>query len=393
MHQFGVTPTAPSEEPEAPAPGSPAGGGRGLLDLHRLPDPEHAAVTLAALQASVVGYLEEAKAANTRRGYRHDMAHFRTWCQSQQLTAVPAEPDTVALYIAALAGQARVATIERRLAAISVAHQMQGLESPTRSSLVRTTMQGIRRRHGSAPRQVTPLRLPVLRRLLAALPEHSAAGVRDRAILLLGFAGGFRTSELAGLDRADLEELEEGLVVHLRRAKTDPAGQGRDVAIPRGRHPETCPVSAVRRWAGVAGAEPGPLFRRIDRRDRVAAAGLRPVAIAAIVQRACARAGLPATEYAGHSLRSGFATEAAAQGASERAIMAQGGWRSVQMARRYIRSGELFTENAAAVLGSEGRRRGPARQAGVRECLETGSRSERVPTGAQEPGNADRLDA
>lgn len=299
----------------------------------------------------MVGYLEEAKAANTRRGYAHDMAHFRSWCRSQQLVAVPAEPDTVALYAAALAGRARVATIERRLAAISVAHQMKGLESPTRSSLVRTAMQGIRRRQGSAPRQVTPLRLSVLRRILAALPENSAAGVRDRAILLLGFAGGFRASELAALEPADLVELEEGLVVHLRRSKTDPAGQGRDVAIPRGRHPETCPVSAVRRWRSVTGAETGPLFRRIDKVDRVADAGLRAVAISAIVQRACARAGLPATEYAGHSLRSGFATEAAAQGASERAIMAQGGWRSVQMARRYIRSGELFTENAAAVLG------------------------------------------
>lgn len=351
MSQPPSTPATPPGAPAALDERPPEGGGRGLLDLHRLPDPERAAATLATLQESVVGYLEAAKAANTRRAYRHDMAHFESWCQSQHLAAVPAEPDTVALYVAALAGQARVATIERRLAAISVAHQMQGLEPPTRSSLVRTAMQGIRRRHGSAPRQVTPLRLAVLRRLLQALPEHTAAAVRDRAVLLLGFAGGFRASELAGLALADLEELEEGLVVHLRRAKTDPAGQGRDVAIPRGRHAETCPVSAVGRWISVAGLEAGPLFRRIDRMDRVADAGLRPVAISAIVQRACARAGLPAKEYAGHSLRSGFATEAAAQGASERAIMAHGGWRSVQMARRYIRSGELFSENAAAVLG------------------------------------------
>ena len=354
MSQPRTTPAAPPGEPTAlanAALGPPVGGGRGSLDLHRLPDPERTAATLATLRGSVVGHLQDAKAANTRRAYRHDMAHFHSWCQSQQLAAVPAEPDTVALYVAALAGQARVATIERRLAAISVAHQMQGLESPTRSSLVRTAMQGVRRRHGSARRQVTPLRLPVLRRLLQALPEHSAAAVRDRAILLLGFAGGFRASELAALELADLEELEEGLVVHLRRSKTDPAGQGRDVAIPRGRHPDTCPVRAVLRWVTVAGAESGPLFRRIDKMDRVANFGLRPVAISAIVQRACARAGLPHTEYAGHSLRSGFATEAAAQGASERAIMAQGGWRSVQMARRYIRSGELFTENAAAVLG------------------------------------------
>jgi integrase len=229
---------------------------------------------------------------------------------------------------------------------------MAKLETPTRSSLVRTAMQGIRRRHGTAPRQAQAVRLDTLRRLLEMTRGEGPAATRDRAVLLLGFAGGFRRSELAALQVTDLEVTEAGLRVSVRASKTDPEAAGAEVGIPRGRHPQTCPVTAVVRWIGVAGISAGPLFRRVDRWDRVhATRGLTPEAIALILKRALRRAELPVREFAGHSLRAGFATEAAAQGASERAIMRHGRWRSVTTVRRYIRSGELFTENPAAVLG------------------------------------------
>jgi len=341
---------APPPAPE-PATASAAASARAL------PGPAGASLSsgpdLGDLRRRLEEYLAGAKRPATRRGYLADLQDFEDWCAAAEVEALPASPETVALYVTdrARAGL-RPSSLQRRLAAISVAHQMAKLETPTRSSLVRTAMQGIRRHHGTAPRQAQAIRLDTLRRLLVGLPEESAAATRDRAVLLLGFAGGFRRSELAALQVADLEETEAGLRVRVRASKTDPEAAGAEVGIPRGRHPETCPVRAVLRWVHVAGLTAGPLFCRVDRWDRVhASTGLTPEAIALILKRALERAGLPVREFAGHSLRAGFATEAAAQGASERAIMRHGRWRSVTTVRRYIRSGELFTENPAAMLG------------------------------------------
>jgi site-specific recombinase XerD len=322
------------------------------LDTTRLGDLETAHLRMRTLQLSVEGYLADAKSESTRRAYRSDLAQFEDWCRRTARPAMPASPETVALYLADLAGAgAKASTIQRRLASISVAHQMAGQETPTRSSLVRTTMQGIRRRHGIAPRQATALRLATLRRLLEATPEESAGAVRDHAVLLLGFAGGLRRSEIAALDVGDLRREDEGLMVTVRRSKSDQEGAGRQVALPRGRHALTCPVTAVLRWVTVAGLDDGPLFRRIDRWDHILPERMSGRTVAEVLRRAAVRAGLDPAEYAGHSLRSGFATEAAAQGAAERAIMEQTGHRSVQMVRRYIRSGGRWKENAAAVLG------------------------------------------
>lgn len=298
-------------------------------------------------------YAAASKAPNTLRAYRSDLRDFEDWCAGESLRALPAVPTTIALYLTALAqAGAKASTLQRRVSALSQAHQVAGhVPSPTSDPVVRATMAGIRRAHGTAPAQKAALLTAELRQLLASTDPTSLAGARDRALLLVGFAGGFRRSELVSLDVEDLEETQDGLRVQLRRGKTDQEGQGREVGIPRGHNPATCPVRAVVAWRSLARITAGPLFRAVSRHGEVSRERLSDRGVARIVQRSARRAGLDPALYAGHSLRAGLATSAAAGGASERAIMAQTGHRSVTVVRRYIRSGSLFTENAASYVG------------------------------------------
>jgi site-specific recombinase XerD len=309
--------------------------------------------TLVQLEDAVRDYARASKAANTLRAYRADLADFTLWCADHDLARLPAAPETVALYITALAqAGARATTIQRRLSALSQAHQLAGHEpSPTQAPIVRSTMAGIRRRLGVAPEQKTPTLTPELRRMIGTCPADSLAGARDRALLLLGFAGAFRRSELVSLDVEDLDETADGLRIQLRRSKTDQEGEGREVGVPFGQHPETCPIRALRAWRSAGSIQAGPVFRPVNRHDQLQETRLTDKSVARIVKRAAERAGLEPSHYAGHSLRAGLATAAAAGGASERAIMQQTGHRSVVMVRKYIRSGTLFQENAAAYVG------------------------------------------
>ena len=294
-------------------------------------------------------YVQAAKAANTRRAYAADWRDFTTWCEVAGVPALPAAPETVTLYVTARAETSKVSTIQRRLIAISQAHQARRLESPTKSILVRETMKGIRRVKGTAQTGKAPTLTADIRAMVAALPT-SPIGMRDRALLLLGFAGAFRRSELVALDVADLQFNRQGVVVTLRRSKTDQEGQGRTIGIPHGAA-ATCPVNALRSWLQLADIDDGPIFRPVNRHGHIAPARLSAGAVAEVVKRSARAAGLDPANYAGHSLRAGLATSAAAAGVSERAIMAQTGHRSVAIARRYIREGSLFRENAAAAVG------------------------------------------
>lgn len=305
------------------------------------------------LEEALRDYARASKSANTLRAYRADLADFTLWCAEHHLERLPATPETVALYLTALAqAGAKASTVQRRLSAIAQAHNLKGYEpSPTTSALVRTTMAGIRRTLGVAPAQKAAAMTAELRRMVATCPEDTMAGKRDRALLLVGFAGAFRRSELVALDLEDVEETPDGLRVRIGRSKTDQEGEGREVGIPWGQHPETCPVRALRAWREAATLAAGPIFRPVNRHDQVQEGRLTDRGVARVVKRAAERAGLDPERYAGHSLRSGLATSAAAGGAPERAIMQQTGHRSVLMVRRYIRSGSLFHENAAAYVG------------------------------------------
>jgi site-specific recombinase XerD len=305
---------------------------------------------LAEIADRASEFMHQSKGKNTIRAYRADWAHFTVWCQSHGQASLPATPETVALYVTDLSSTHKPSTITRRISAISQAHQIAGLETPTGSAKVRLVMAGIRRSMGTAQKGKTPILVDDLRRMLAGLPGN-LLGVRDRVLLLIGFCGAFRRSELVALDAADVSVTREGLVVTIRRSKTDQEGEGRKIGIPYASHLETCPVRSLQDWLEKSGITEGPLFRPIDRFGRMASARLSAAAVADIVKRYAAAVGLDATEFAGHSLRSGLATSAAAAGASERSIMRQTGHRSEKMVRRYIKDGSLFRENAVAAVG------------------------------------------
>ncbi|HTQ57228.1 MAG TPA: site-specific integrase [Bryobacteraceae bacterium] len=307
---------------------------------------------LVSLRQQAQEFAAAAKAANTLRAYQADWRDFQTWCDGHQVPALPATPQTVALYLTDRASRLKASSLARRLTTINRAHQAAGYASPAtmQSAVLSEVWKGIRRTKGTAQEGKKPLLTPDLRRMVTALPQN-LTGMRDRALLLVGFAGGFRRSELAALRAEDVETTAEGLIVRLRRSKTDPEGQGRPVALPYGSDPLTCPVRALRLWLEHAQIAVGPLFRAIGRKDAVGNRALNPDSVAYLVKRAAGLAGLETGSYAGHSLRAGLATQAAMNGASELAIMRQTGHRSLATVRRYIREGTLFRDNAAAKLG------------------------------------------
>ncbi len=295
-------------------------------------------------------FIRASKAESTIRGYRADWQDFCGWCEAHSLSPLPASPETVASYIAACAGRLRVGSVQRRINAVAEAHKAVGLESPTHHAMVTNTMKGIRRTKGTATVQKAPAVTDDIRAMVDAT-DSGLIGTRDRALVLLGFAGAFRRSELVGLDAEDCTFGKDGLTVTLRRSKTDQDGAGRKIGIPYGSNPETCPVRTFQAWREIAGITCGPLFRSISRHGQVQPGRLSGIDVARVVKKLAERAGLDPARYAGHSLRAGHATSAAIAGASERSIMKQTGHRSVQMVRRYIRDGSLFRENSAGKLG------------------------------------------
>ena len=301
--------------------------------------------------ARLADYLAASTAENTRRAYAGDFAHFAAWCAQYGAAPLPAAPEVVALYLSALAETHKPATLTRRVSAIAAAHKAAGHESPTRSDVVRDALKGIRRTQGTAPDAKAPLTVADVR---AITREHLPAGVkgtRDAALLLVGFAGGLRRSELVGIDVEHVAFVGEGVVITLPRSKTDQDGAGRPVAIPFGAHKDTCPVRALTAWIAAAGVEAGPVFRPVNRHGQIGAGRLSGRGVALVVKHYAAARGRDARAYAGHSLRAGFATAAARGGASERDIMRQTGHKSEAMVRRYIRDGNLFRANAAGALG------------------------------------------
>jgi integrase len=314
--------------------------------------PAAGAAELSRLATETRAFLTAAKAESTRRAYRTDWEDFDRWCRRHSLIALPASPQTVALYITDLAATHKPATLRRRLTVISGAHRAAGHPTPAsmQEALVSETLKGIRRTLGTAQGGKRPLFTKQVRAMIRALPA-TPRGTRDRALLLLGFAGGFRRSELASLACEDVAETDDGLVIRIRRSKTDQEGRGREVAAPYGSHPDTCPVRGYREWLACSGVATGPIFREIDRHGRIGERSIHKDSIGMIVKRAVAGIGLNPADYAGHSLRAGLATQAYLNGATELAIMQQTGHRSLATVRKYIRQGSLFRDNPASKLG------------------------------------------
>ncbi len=258
---------------------------------------------------TVSDYIRVSKADNTLRGYRSDWLDFCGWCESRGLPQLPAAAETVAAYIADCAGRLKVGSLQRRLNAIAQAHKLAGFASPTQFPMVANTMKGIRRTKGTAPSQKAPAVTDDIRAMVEAT-DDGLIGLRDRALLLLGFAGAFRRSELVGLDVADCAFGKDGLTVRLRRSKTDQEGAGRSVGIPYGSNPATCPVRTLQSWLELAALTEGAVFRSINRHGQLQPRALSGMDVARIVKKLAERAGLDPAKYAGHSLRAGHATAA-----------------------------------------------------------------------------------
>jgi len=336
--------TTPPEQ-TLPMPAEPA---------HGLPE------TLGELEEKAGHYFRSARSSNTVKAYRHDLKDFATWCKVDAggLTPLPAAPRTVALYVTDVAGRGlKAATIQRRLAAIAQLHQEAGLEDPTKTKAVKNTHRGIVREIGSFQEGKAPMLVPTVRRVLSAFGgERGPAATRDRALLLLGLAGGYRVGELASLCIGDVDLVDEGAVVLLRKSKTDQAGGGFYKGIPYGDHHETCPVSHLGAWMGLlpprnSPGEEDPLFRGVDRHGNLSKRPMAPDSISRVVKKRAQKAGLDPSRYSGHSLRAGFVTAASEGGAHDKDIMRQTAHRSLATLHRYRRTVGLFKNNPASLLG------------------------------------------
>lgn len=300
---------------------------------------------------SARSYATASKAPRTLAAYRTAWTVFEGWCHSKGLASLPAAPEVLAMFLTARADAGKKpATIGLDVAAVNAAHRLAGHQPPGDAPAVKAVLAGIRRTLGTAQRRAAPMVPGTLRAVSKALPA-SLLGKRDRALLLLGFAGAFRRSELTGLEIRDLVFTEDGLEVNLRRSKTDQEAKGSKKGIPYGSDPKTCPVRAVRAWLESSGIAEGPVFREVTRHGHVEAAPLSGRSIARVVKRSAEAAGLDSVGFSGHSLRAGLATAAAKAGKSTHAIMRQTGHKSAEMVARYVREASLFEDNAAAGIG------------------------------------------
>jgi site-specific recombinase XerD len=294
-------------------------------------------------------FAKASKAPATQAAYASDFRIFERWCAARGLCALPATAAALCAFLAdeATAGR-RASTLGRRQAAIRYFHRAAGHESPTADEAVKATLSGIRRTIRAAPVRKRAATSDMV--IAMSATGTSLRELRDCAIILLGFAGAFRRSELVALDVADLEDAPEGLLVAIRRSKTDQEGIGRKVAIPRGEI--ACPVGALKAWLEAAAITSGPLFVRIfnKRAQRVTHRRLDARNVATVVKAAAAKLGLEASAFAGHSLRAGFVTSAVKRGANLIKITDVTGHRSLEMLKTYSRDAEAFVGHAGAGL-------------------------------------------
>ncbi len=295
-------------------------------------------------------YIADSMADNTKRCYESDFRQFSIWCSDRNTVSLPASPAVIASYLAYMADSGKKAsTIDRARAAIRMAHDTARYDDPTDSVEVRRTLKGIRRNIGTARTKKAPVLTNDIQAMLNTLPSGTI-GVRDKALLLVGFAGGFRRSEIVGITVECIEHTAEGIRILLTRSKTDQEGQGQYVGIKRSDNPSTCPVRALNDWLETSGIKSGPVFRRVDRHSNVSTP-MTSQSVALIVKRAAESAGLDAAKYSGHSLRAGLVTQAALSGATETNIMRQTRHKKTDTVREYVRIANIFKDNVSGILG------------------------------------------
>lgn len=303
---------------------------------------------LPRFAAQAADYARAASAASTRRAYRADWTDFEAWCGAAHLVALPASPATVGGYLADRAGRLSPVTLARRVSAITKVHRLTGHEIDTRHPAIRDVLKGIRREHGKPQQRAAPATTDMIRAMISTC-DDSPIGCRDRAMILIGFSGALRRSELVALDIMDISVERAGARIVINRSKTDQEGEGQVIGIVR-MASETCPVAALENWLSSLPAGAGRVFRRVDRHGRIGES-LSDKAVSLVLKRRAAGAGINPDMISGHSLRAGFATSAASHGVEERVIARQTRHRSMTVLRRYIREGELFHSNASGCVG------------------------------------------
>ena len=305
---------------------------------------------IKALQEETLLNLQSSKAKNTVRAYKSDFNDFELFCVKNSFRSLPSEPKIVSLYLTYLSTKdAKMSTLKRRLVSIGVIHKMKGYYLDSKHPSIIENIMGIKRRKGSIQKGKKPLLISDLKQLIDVIDQQNNQDIkklRDRSIILIGFSGGFRRNEIVSLDYDDLDFVEEGLKIQIRRSKTDQFGEGSVKALPYFDNTKYCPVISLKNWIKMSKINSGPLFRRFVKGSKLSENRLTDQTVALLLKKYLQLAGIESKNYSGHSLRSGFATSAAEAGAEERSIMAMTGHKSTEMVRRYIKEANLFKNNA-----------------------------------------------
>ena len=305
---------------------------------------------IKAIKEETLLNLKSSKANNTIRAYKSDFNDFELFCAKNGFKSLPSEPKIVSLYLTYLSTKdAKMSTLKRRLVSISVIHKLKGHYLDTKHPSIIENIMGIKRRKGSIQKGKKPILINNLKQIINVIDEQTNEEIkklRDRSIILIGFSGGFRRNELVSLDHEDLDFVQEGLKIKIKRSKTDQFGEGSIKGLPYFDNPQYCPVVSIQKWIKISKINSGPLFRRFTKGSNLSENRLTDQTVALLIKEYLKLAGIDSKNYSGHSLRSGFATSAAESGAEERSIMAMTGHKSTEMVRRYIKEANIFKNNA-----------------------------------------------
>ena len=293
--------------------------------------------------------LKSSKANNTLRAYKSDFRDFGAFCTKHGFNSMPTEPKIVSLYLTHLSSRTKISTLRRRLVSIGIVHKLKGHYLDTKHPVIIENLMGIKRKKGSIQIGKKPILINHLKEIINVIDNQKIEKIkklRNRTLILIGFGGGFRRTELISIDYEDLDFVEEGLKITLRRSKTDQFGEGLVKGIPYFTNEKYCPVISLKNWINFSKIKTGPIFRRFAKGSILTENRLTDQSVVLIIKDCLKLAGIESKNFSGHSLRSGFATVAAESGADERSIMAMTGHKTTQMVRRYIKEANIFKNNA-----------------------------------------------
>ena len=304
---------------------------------------------LKKLHEDTLNNLKSSKANNTLRAYKSDFKDFGVFCAKHGFNPIPTEPKIVSLYLTYLSANSKISTIRRRLVSIGVIHKLKGHYLDTKHPVIIENLLGIKRKKGSIQTGKKPILINHLKQIINVIDEQKIEKIiklRNRTLILIGFSGGFRRTELVSINHEDLDFVDEGIKITIRRSKTDQFGEGMIKGIPYFDNEKYCPIISLKNWINISKIKTGPIFRRFAKSATLTKHRLTDQSVALVIKNCLKLVGIENENFSGHSLRSGFATVAAESGADERSIMAMTGHKTTQMVRRYIKEANIFKNNA-----------------------------------------------